>query len=79
MAVYEVLREKQVLTKYIFYLVFSMHLLDNTALKGQCHEIVSEMSPWSSSLGLNEWSRTFFCLKIRRLKATVCRVPHPLM
>jgi hypothetical protein len=22
-------------------------------LKGQCHEMVSEMSPWSSSLGLN--------------------------
>jgi hypothetical protein len=30
-----------------------------TELKGQCHELVVEMSPWSSSLGL-KWSRTLF-------------------
>jgi hypothetical protein len=35
----------------------------NIWLKGQCHEIVIEMSPWSSSLGLNYWSQTLFSVK----------------
>jgi hypothetical protein len=29
-------------------------ILKYKLLKGQCHEMVIEMSPWSSSLGLNK-------------------------
>jgi hypothetical protein len=29
-------------------------------LKGKCQEMIIAMSPWSSSLGLNLWSRTLF-------------------
>jgi hypothetical protein len=32
---------------------FSTKLFVLEALKEQCHEIVSEISPWSSRLGLN--------------------------
>jgi hypothetical protein len=34
-------------------------------LKGQCHELVVEMSPWSSRLGLNKCRGPYFLFKIR--------------
>jgi hypothetical protein len=43
-------------------------------LKGQCHEMMIEMSPWSSSVGLNYNGRgPFFSLKIARHTATNLR------
>jgi hypothetical protein len=47
-------------------------------LKGQCHDMMGEMSPWSSSLDLNYNVREpFFRLKIGRFKARVHRVALP--
>jgi hypothetical protein len=60
--------------------------LIGTVLKGQCHKMVVEMSPWSSSLGLNKWPCTLFpcflagyitCLKIGCLTAIVRIGTHP--
>jgi hypothetical protein len=50
------------------------------SLKGQRHEMVVEIRPWSGRyrpklMVLNP----FFCSKIARLKATVRTVAHPLM
>jgi hypothetical protein len=39
-----------------FYFIYTVHYLtfeNEASLKGQCHEIVVEMIPWTSSLCLN--------------------------
>jgi hypothetical protein len=47
------------------------------ALKGQCHEMVVEVRPWSGRLAQLRFANPFFCLKIRRLNATAHRVADP--
>jgi hypothetical protein len=48
-------------------------------LKGQCHEMVVEMSPWSSNSGLDKWSHTlFFFLKIGHFKTTTAGSGEPV-
>jgi hypothetical protein len=42
--------EKSVGVNFVLSLIV---IIINPILKGQCHEIVAKMSPWSSSLGLN--------------------------
>jgi hypothetical protein len=39
---------------YIVVFDFTHFAGENISLKGQCHEMVIEMSPWSSILGLNK-------------------------
>jgi hypothetical protein len=42
-----------VLIILVLFLRVAILKLLGTSLKGQCHELVGEMSPWSNNLGLN--------------------------
>jgi hypothetical protein len=53
--------------KHIVYIPYNLAIF--VILKGQCHEMVVEMSPWSGRLDLMV-PDPFFCLKIGRLKGT---------
>jgi hypothetical protein len=40
-------------TYVYFALSILFYMIDTTSLKGQCHEMVVEVRPWSGRLGLN--------------------------